>query len=217
MDDFPSNSRKAANATPRIEMPDESPVKLERVVTDGVIKRKKSLGRRLKETFFSGSSDSVIGYLAKDVLIPALQDLLTDFVKQGIEKAVYGEVQSSRTVRGSSARVREHVGYNRISTGRSAIARSEPTPVRRSISQPSSYLIEEVVVRDKIQVQLIANRLLETLEEYEAVTVANLNELLGDTSTVTDYKWGWTDLSTMAVKAVSGGYLLLMPEPENLR
>src|SRR4051812_15833764 len=99
MDDFPGNSRTNQPQKPSIiggiptnnPQPDEP--KLESVVTGRVIIRKKSLGRRMKETLFSSDSNGIIGYLWREVLVPALQDTATSMVQQGIEKAVYGEVR----------------------------------------------------------------------------------------------------------------------------
>jgi hypothetical protein len=224
MDDYPSNSRTRTpppDKRPRMEIQDEpapeQEVKLEKVVTGRVIRRKKPLGRRIMDTFFSGDSNSVVGYLAKEVLLPALQNLVTDFVTQGIEKAVYGEVRTAhRSSRGSTFQ-RPHVSYDRYA---SAAPERRPTPTtqpRRMATQPSSFDVGSIIVEDKVQAQVIADRLFDTLDQYGCVTVGNLNELLGQTSSHVDYKWGWTDLNQMTSKRVREGYLIVLPEPEDLR
>lgn len=215
MEEFPGNSRRRIDqekTTPVVEEP-----KLSKVVTGTVVRRKKSLGRRIKETLFSGDSSSVFGYLLKEVLVPALQATATDMVTQGIEKAVYGEVRTpNRAARGSGySAPRTHVSYNQPSS----IVRS-PSPgvqPRRPVTQPSAFDIGEIILGTKIEAQVVVDKLYETLEQYNCATVANLYDLIGQTSAYTDHKWGWTDLSTMTVKRVREGYLLILPEPEDLR
>lgn len=211
MDEFPGNSRRSSEKT----TPPVEELKLDKVVSGKVLRRKKSMGRRIKETLFSGDSTSVFGYLLKEVLVPALQATATDMVTQGIEKAVYGEVRSAgRTTRGSSA-PRPHISYDRPT---SIVRSSAATPaVRRPITQPSAFDIGEIIVDSKINAEQVTEGLNDTIEQYGAATVANLNELLGQTSAYTDHKWGWTDLSDMRLKRVREGYLLVLPEPEDLR
>lgn len=213
MEEFPGNSRRRIEpekTTPAVEEP-----KLDKVVTGRVIRRKKPLGRRLMDTFFSGDSNSVVGYLGKEVLLPALQNLITDFVTQGINKAVYGDQTPPRSTNRGSA-PRSHISYDRPSS----IIRPTPAaraPERRPITQPSAFDIGEIILGTQIEAQVVSDQLYEALEQYGCVTVANLNELIGQTSAYTDHKWGWTDLSNMTVKRIREGYLLNFPQPEDLR
>ncbi len=212
MDEFPGNSRRRMEPE---KAPLAEPIKLDKVITGTVIKRKKPLGRRIMDTFFSGDSNSVVGYLGREVLLPALQNLLTDFVTQGIEKAVYGEVRTTgRTTRGSSA-PRTHISYDRPGT---IIRTSSSTPApRRAVVQPSVFDVGEIILDSQISAEMVTEKMNDTIQEYGAVTVANLNDLIGQTSAYTDHKWGWTDLSTMRLKRVQEGFLLQLPEPEDLR
>lgn len=217
MEQFPGNSRRTVGPSPENQkaLPADG-VKLDSVVTGKVIKRKKPLGRRLREMFFSSDSNSVVGYLGKEVLLPALQNLITDFVTQGIEKAVYGEVRTNRTsgYRGTSY-TGTHVSYNRYASPQ----RPNPpaAPARRPVTQPNAVDIGEIVIDSKIEAQLIAEKLFETVEEYGAATVANLNELLGQSSVYTDHKWGWTNLESLEVKRSRDGWLIDLPVPVDLR
>lgn len=210
MEEFPGNSRRP----PKSIEPVEEEKKLEKVVTGKVVRRKTPLGRRLLNTFFRGDGGGVFNYLLKEVLVPALQATATDMVTQGIEKAVYGEVRSpGRTVRGGSV-PRTHISYDRY-----AASRPNPpaAPARRPVSQPSAVDIGEIILESKINAEMVAEKLFETVEEYGAATVANLNDLIGQTSVYTDHKWGWTDLNSLEVKRIREGYLLVLPEPEDLR
>lgn len=217
MDQFPANSRSMAAKKP-VEKRDEYNgedermiPKLESVVSGKVIKRKKPLGRRFINTFFAG--DGVMGYLGKEVLLPALQNLITDFVTQGVNRAVYGDAAPARTTRGSAPRT--HVSYNQPS---SIVRPATSTPAtRRPVTQPSAFDIGDLIVGSKIEADMICEKLYETVEEYGAATVANLNDLIGQTSAYTDHKWGWTDLERLSIAKIREGFLIKLPEPEDLR
>lgn len=223
--DFPSNSRRPSDESGqnRQNRPQSEDLKLEKVEGIGkVVLRKKSLGRRLLETFFSGK-DGVFRYLLDDVLIPALQDTATDVVKQGIEKAVYGEVRSPRrtTFRGSSSyqsRAQTHVSYDRVN--QNTVVR--PTQIsagamRRPVTQRSSLDLGDIVLDTEFGTQMIAEKLYETIQEYGAASVANLKELLGESATTTDHRWGWTEGAEFRVKRIHDGFRLDYPDPEDLR
>lgn len=215
MDEYPGNSRRPPiesnkpNATPA-----EEP-QFEKVVTGKVIRRKRPLGRRLMDTFFAG--DGVLGYLGKEVLLPALQNLITDFVTQGVEKAVYGDVRSTRTggYRGTGART--HVPYNRpvTTTTSYSVPAGPPTRPSRAVSRPSDES-PEVILEERIQAEAVAEKMWEAVQQYGHVTVAALNRMLGDTPQWTDNKFGWYDLSDMSIRRVREGYLLVMPPVEEI-
>lgn len=212
MNEYPSNSHRPTGPIDKSTVEPDKP-KLEKIVTGTVLKRKKTLGRRLKDTFFNGSAEGVVKYLVQDVLVPALQDLLIDTVRQGIEKTVYGEVRSPRSTARGNSLPRTHISYDRQS---SIVNRTPPTP-RRPVTQPSAFQVGDIILDSHVQAEAVAEKLYETIEEYGAVTVANLNELIGQSSAYTDHKYGWTDLSNLTTKRIREGYLMILPEPEDLR
>lgn len=220
MDDFPSNSRAArvqppTSVSPGPESPkDPTKLVLEPVVTGRVIRRKKSMLSRVAETLFRGES-SVLGYLFQEVLVPALKDMATSMVTQGIEKAMYGDVRSPRggsVGRGYSA-YRPHVSYDRPSGRPGSVT---PTG-RRAVTQPSASQIEDVVVDTRDEAQLIIDTLYRTVEEYGQATVGHLNNLIKQSSVYTDHNWGWTNLDSLTARRIPGGFLLVFPPTEPLR
>lgn len=211
VDEFPGNSRRPIQQRQNLPATPKEDVQLEKVVTGKVIKRNKPLGRRIKEMFFTGDSTSVFGYLGKEVLLPAFQNLITDFVTQGIERAVFGEARTPTRTRFGSTRPTQHISYDRPSSVR------PPVQPRRPITQPSAFDPGEIIFDSKVNAEVVTDKLFETIEQYGCVTVANLNELVGQTSQYTDHKYGWTDLHSMDIKRIREGWLLMLPEPEDLR
>jgi hypothetical protein len=223
MDSFPGNSRRPLNSQQPQE-PNSPPAvekKLASVVTGKVIRRKKPIGRRILDVF--AGEGGVLSYLLREVLVPAIRDTAADFVIQGIEKAAYGEVRTNRRTsggyRGSSAPPR-HISYDRpTSIIRSPLNSSVPAPSRRALPATAPMDTQEIIVDDQITAQVILERLYETIEEYGVATVANLKELLGETAVYTDHKWGWREdaVAVFNMKRIREGYLLIIPDPVDLR
>ena len=76
MQDFPANSHKSKE-------PNEEPApkNIEKIVTGPVIKQKRPIGVRFKEVFFGGEFKSATRYIAADVLLPAMRNLIVDAVE----------------------------------------------------------------------------------------------------------------------------------------
>lgn len=220
-EEYPSNSHRVNQSTPRIN--NAAPVppaveepKVERIVTGKVIKRKKPFGRRIWETFFNGDS-GVINYLTKEVLVPAFQNLVTDMITQGIERAVYGEPKTqSRMGYRRPGGPRMHVSYDRPSS----IVRTpamHSSQVRRPTAQPSSQDIDEIILDTLFQGQMVVEKLYELIQDYQVATVADLKQMLGETPQFTDNKYGWTEGAEFNVRRVREGYVLVLPDPVSLR
>jgi hypothetical protein len=220
MDDFPSNSHASRQPTPPLteEQKREDPHKivLDPVVTGKVVRRKKSALSRFGETLFRGET-SVFGHLLHEVLVPTIKELITAMAIQGLEKTLYGEVRSTRSVigaRGTSIVGRPTTNYNGVSTGRGVGI--SPTG-RRPVMQPSAVDIENIIVETKDEAQLVIDQLWTTSQQYGHASVGHLNNLIGQTSVYTDHNYGWTDLTQMTARRVPGGYLIVLPPVENLR
>lgn len=211
--EFPSNSQRPGPPNLKAAPQQEEP-KLESVVTGQVVRRKKPLGRRLKETFFSGDSSSVVGYILHEVLIPEIKKIVVDSITQGAEKAVWGEVRSPSRSRLGPYNRPPVTNYNQP---RTIVGNGPAMPARRPVTQPSSARIDDVILETDFDARMVAERLIETLEEYGCVAVARLNELLRQSSLTTDHKYGWYDLSTMHIRRVREGFLLVLPDPVPLK
>ena len=208
MDEFPSNSQVLKKIEPQEE---KKPEKLEKIVGGKVTTRKKSLGARFVETFFTGSS-SVWGYVLHDILIPAAKDTISDVVSQGVERAVYGESRgggrrsSTHRPSGSSG----YVSYNRYSQQN---RREEPVMSRRA---RATHDFKEILLDTRRDAEAVIDRMFELVQKYEQVTISDLYDLVGVTGTFADERYGWRDLRGARAHRVSGGYLLDLPQPEIL-
>jgi len=210
MENFPPNSKKSQ------ERARETPKRVERVTSADAVRRKKSLGKQFKATFFGGDAKMALSYVVFNVLLPAAKDALVEAGASGVEKLVYGDSRPKRNRGrgGPSSGPQGFVTYNRMSMGN-----EEPQRQQRSISRGARARndFDEIVLSSRSEAEEVIDRLFDLISRYETATLADLYELTGLEPSHTDNKWGWTDLhGACATRIRTGGYLLDLPEPEAL-
>lgn len=201
MEQFPPNSK-----TKRVEV--SEPKKIERITSTDPTRRKKSLGKQFKETFLGGDAKTAFHYVIFGVLIPAAKDALAEAGSAGLEKLIFGDQRAKRS---SPHGATGYVNYNRMS--------NRPATPSRSISKRgrARHDFDEIVLSSRSEAEDVIDRLFDLLSRYDHATVADLYELTGLSSTHTDHKWGWNDLTGASVTRLrNSGYLLDLPEPEPL-
>jgi hypothetical protein len=206
MEEFPSNSQRVKRQA-KAEKPEEK--KVEQVTTGSVSRRKKPLGRRFAEVFTGDDTKGVMEYVFMDVLIPAAKDMVADAVSQGVERKLFGEVRS----RGRSS-IRSGGGswtpYNRPS---SSPLRNEPRGMSRQARATHNF--DDLILENRVDADEVLASLDALIREYEVATVRDLYELVGETASFTDEKYGWVDLSGAGSRrSRGGGYVLILPRPE---
>lgn len=202
--DYPPNSDKS-----KLGETDEK--KVHRVTSSEPIRRKKSLGKNFKKTFFGGDARGAMQYVVFGVLIPAAKDALADAGAQGIERLIFGDSRRKGPMQRPSG-PQGYVSYNRYSMG------GQPAQEPRSISRRAraQHDFEEIILTSRQEAEDVIDNLFNIVSRYDAATVSDLYELVGLESTHTDQKWGWADLRGAGVARVRNGYLLDLPEPEPL-
>lgn len=205
-DEFPGNSKRDRERGEKQRQPEK---KVERVAQGEVLRRKKPLGKRMKETFFGGDGRGVWEFITGDVLIPSLKDLIADVVTQGIERMIFEDGRShSRRGRRDP---RGHTRYDRYSR------RDRDEPRQMSRRGRASHDFDEIILDSRVEAEEVIDHLYELVNQFEQASVADLYELIGVSGNYTDQKWGWEDLRGAGVTRLpSGGYLLDLPRPDPL-
>lgn len=206
--EFPGNAHGA-----RRQPAEEEPKKVERVVQSGVRRRKKSLGKRMSETFVGGDARGAGSYVFFDVLLPAFKDMVADAVTMGVEKMVFGEARPGGR-RGIRPGPTSYTPYNRYGAPTPG-ARPDPrTPLSRRARATHNF--DEIILETRHEAQEVLDRLFDQINQYESVTVATLYDMLNVDSSFTDQKYGWVDIRDAEVRRIRDGYLLDLPRPEPL-
>lgn len=209
MEEFPGNSQVVRK--PEAEKEEPKAEKLEKIVKGKVTRRKKPLGKKFAEVFFSGAS-SVWDYVLHEVLIPAAKDTLTDVVIQGIDRAVHGDGSPRRGRSSRPSGPSGYVSYNRFSQ---VPRREEPRTMSRRARAVHDF--EEIILDSRQEAQEVLDELVDRAIKYEQTTLSDLYDLVGMRSTFADERWGWRDLRGARIQRLSGGqYLLDLPKTEAL-
>jgi len=204
--DYQGNTNK--DKEPKIEKKPE----IEKVVTGEVVQKPKPLTRKFKETFFGGDLKMSMRYVAGDVMLPALRNLIVDMTTKGMERIVFGESLYRRR----PTEYRSRVQYN------NPIYRPDPRELSRGrLPDQRPYRtnrrdMNEIFVEDRGEAELVVERLIDIIDKYEVVSVADLLDLLGQPSVHTDNKWGWTYLKNIEIRQTRDGYLIDLPAPEEI-
>jgi len=205
MEEFPGNANKKKDEAKKPEK------KVERVISTKVLQRNRSLGSRFKEVFVGGEFKSATKYIAVEVLLPALRNMVVDATTKGIERVIYGDSAPRRNFQSGNGRPR--VSYNspvdRYSSPRRAMLPDQPPGGGKP-----RQVVRDIVLSSREDAELVLERLVDIIDNYEVASLADLNELVGLPSTDVDNKWGWSDLRYVQIRQVREGYLLDLPSVE---
>jgi hypothetical protein len=187
---------------------------IEKVVTGEVVQKPKGIGRKFRDVFFGGDLRTAVRYIAGDVLLPSLRDLLVDMTSKGIQRVVYGESRY-RPLRPTEYRPR--VSYNNPINPAYRDPRSrgflpdQPHP-NRAVRRESN----DIILASKEEAERVVEQLIDIIDKYDVVSWADLCELVGLPSSHTDNKWGWTYLTNVDIRQTRDGYLIDLPQLEEI-
>ena len=205
--DYQGNSKKSK----------EEPVKpdrvVEKVITGEVISRPKPLGSKVKGLFFGGEFKDAMRYIADAVLLPALRDMLVDVASKGASRMVYGD-DRSRGRRYSEVRP-PRMTYN------NPINRQPPRDPRErgylpDQPNPSSRRRDgnQIILTSRDDAEAVFEDMVESINKYDVVSMADLYDLVGLPTDPIDNKWGWVSLTGIEIRQVRDGYLIDLPPAE---
>lgn len=199
--------------------------KLQSVVVSSPKKVKRSLLSRLVTGLVGPEGISGIGgYVAEEIIKPAIKNIVVDAVTSGINMVMYGD-------RGVPNRPRNYGGDNRPRTNYSSTYAPRPSsdrsytrdttlhePRSNVIARTSRYGVEEYVIEDRHDAAHVLTTLTECADRYGLVSVADYYDLIRVSSNFTDNSYGWRHDSIITARIVPtrGGYIIKFPPVEVL-
>lgn len=201
MEEFKGNSHKQKEEKKEI-----------RQITRGkVVKKEKSLSKKMSESFLGDDSKDVGSYILHDVLIPALKDTISDMVTGGIEMLLFGKSSNRSRSRGSTSK------YGKVNYSSYSSSPSERSGAHKISNRArTKHDFDEIVLESRGEAEDVISCLVDLIADYEMASVADLYDLVGIPSNYTDNKYGWTNLSSAGVRRVRNGYLLDLPRTEQI-
>lgn len=198
MDDIKPNSRKYKDEQDRMNKK-----KIESVVTEPVVTRKKSEFRKITDMFISEDVTSVKSYILTEVLIPAIRDLLYE-IGEGSLSMILGRGNSKKNLVSSKS---SFVSYEKFSDNRGHSSSFGYEPRGR-------IDFEEFVFGNRGEAEAVLKQMIEVINHYQVVTVADLYDMVNRTAPFTHNKYGWTNLNNADVQRVREGYVIKLPRPK---
>lgn len=171
-------------------------------VVNGKIK-KKTKADKLADDLIAQNMTSVVSDIFTEVLLPSFKNMISDAVKAGIDRLLYGD-SSYRT--NSNSTPASKISYNKYYTEQSA--RKPDVPVRTR----ETYDYNNIVFNSRGDAEAVLMSMDELISQYDVVRVADLYDLAGITGEYTDYRYGWTDIRSARVERVRDGYIIRMPK-----
>ena len=176
-------------------------------VTSNVIVRKESEAEKFKKKFFAEDVKTVGGHIFNSVIIPSIQKIITDTVKNGIDYLIYGS-KGSRP--GTGPGIISYSNYYNRNTV--AVNPVYPSPINgNNPPQPTIYSVNEVIFPERGEAEEVLLRMRESISSYGMVSVADFYDLINQRCSYTDQKWGWRDLRTADVIRVNDGFSIRFP------
>lgn len=176
-------------------------------------KLKTPLGVRLRQAFTNDDARSVGDYLLFDVAVPAIKATIFDLIQGGASRALFGQGMSTRQpTRGGS-----NINYNQISRGQGVGQSVNTTQPQMSARDRATFNFEGIVFPTRVGAERALTVLIETIELYQVVGVADLYDLVGITPSFADDKWGWFNLQGADIVPVRTGFVLDMPPVQPIR
>jgi hypothetical protein len=159
-------------------------------------------GQKIKKAFIADEITDVKSYAIFDVVIPSIKKVIRELVMNAIDMVFYGKPQA----RTSDRRRDPYYDWSRISRDDRDDRRDDR---RRSESRGQQFVsireLDRVVFEDKEDAINALASLMDSIEEFGAVTVA---DFLGEASLPTNpihSKWGWYDLQGCSVRQTPDG------------
>lgn len=193
-------------------------------VIDGsdVVVRKKSKGQQAVESFLGEEVSEVKNHIVQDLVIPSAKDAMSnmcgsivdffnDMFHEFIDTIFFGSSETRQT-KASQTYVSYQGYYNKKSRSGSQTA-SKRESIRHSIEDLEYSNIEQAL--------RVRNELIERIEHYNQVTVAELFDLSNQTLDWAEYqekdRYGWTDPSSIGnPRRRRGKYIIPLPRPARL-
>lgn len=189
------------------EIPEPAIKEVKPVVSKNARASKKGPVKRALSKIFADDFDDIKTNIISDTLLPAIRDMIFDAITNGLSMSLYGTTHA-----GSNKRRRGQVNtdYSKISSTVS------PARDRLRDRRESSAVMEDLLFESREDALAVLDGVMDMMDTYELVSVADVYSLSGFGTTPTDNKYGWdnpSDLAKMKIVRVGRDWCLKIPKP----
>lgn len=196
MQDYKPNSHKYREG----QKENSGEKRVQKAIVQGTVRTKKKTGlTKFAEVFISEDIHNVKDYWIQDMLVPTLKKALIttlDMILNGGNQTVTGGRPSS--------------GARKISYGRFY---DDPRDDRRSNERTRTRLdFDDIGFPSRGEAEAVLDEMLNIIDRYKFVTVADMYDLAGLSEPFTSHKYGWTNLRDARVVRSGSEYILDLPK-----
>lgn len=177
------------------------------VAVGPVIIKKKGIGRKVKDLFFGGGFKDSMRWVAAELLLPGLRNVIADTGIGAVERMVRGERSSTRN---RSVNYGPRVSYNNPIARQTAALPHQPPYLSRNARQE----VGDIILATREEAEAVLDQLIDVIDKYRSASFGDLQELLGLPHKYTDQRWGWSFLGNAEIVQVREGFLLDLPPME---
>jgi hypothetical protein len=177
------------------------------VTKDKVVSTKPSIGKRIKDSFFSRDMGDVMDYIINDLIVPGAQDFVI-----GALEYTFGMTRSRRRDRDRDRNYGRTSYSSYYSSGRRDRDRDRDRDERRD----DKVDYRNIVITNREDAEEIVKTLRNYINDYDSVSVSMLLDCVGEAGRYTDQNYGWTRVEDICVRRVRDGYLIDVPDAEYL-
>lgn len=180
------------------------PVKVEKVVTSAVHVKKKGFIKRVTSKLLADDAQNIKTFIITDTIIPAIRNLIYDMCVGALDMSLFGGTKTRNRRRDIG---RSYVSYQSYYDNPK---RDRPSERR---NQNTKANIDDVVFESRGEAEMVLTSMIDIIDEYGQISVANFYELVGITGDFTDNSYGWKNLASAKVNRMREGYVIDLPRP----
>lgn len=175
-----------------------------KVVTSGTAKvQKKTEMHKLADVFISEDVKNVRSYILMDVLVPTIKKAIVDIVSDGINMIFFGGTGPRKNNTNTSK-----VSYSGYYNG----GQNNHTSSSYRSTSNQNFDYDNISFQSRGEAEAVLDEMVNVIERYGFVTVADLYDIADLTHPYTAAKYGWTSLSTAEVTRGREGYIIKLPK-----
>lgn len=163
---------------------------------------KERISKRFIKSFIGDHNRSIKDYVIDDIVVPMVNDTIIGLVDNfaiAVQMALLGEAYKGSKKKNGTYLYDKQYG----SSGRE--------------KYKSRHNMGDVTFETSREAKDVLETMLEVLDQYDSITVAEYYKLAGVTSNNrTDRQWGWTNIRGTDVRKEGREFILTLPKPKEL-
>lgn len=222
---FPGNSHKQKAYIPVLNK------KPELVVKNPVTKVEKTTGQKISEVFLGDNLKNAMRYVLEKVLIPTAKSTISelagmggDVIRMTVDRMIYGDnidnIIRSRRSTGPVINYTNYSGKSRRPNDTRYFAENNTLPRSQTSTVTTLKRVrqnfDDIVMETRSDAEEVLTRLLDYIDNYGIVSIAEYYDMIGFETTYADFKYGWEELGQAHISRVRDGYVLHLPRPIQL-